>query len=89
MRSWIVMLIAMLWIWPFAGNAAAEEPNQTNPPLQSSAPAAKPAGGQPDAFFPQASHTFEAVLEGAVVMHSFVLKNRGDAVLDVKEVKTS
>jgi len=87
MRSWIVILIAMLWIWPLAGSAPAEGPNQTNPPAQSSAPA--PASGQPDAFFPQANHTFEAVLEGAVVMHSFVLKNRGDAVLDVKEVKTS
>lgn len=42
----------------------------------------------PEAFFPEPRHTFKAVFDGTVVLHSFVLQNRGKAALEVKEVKT-
>ena len=88
MRRWTAMVIALLWLWPLCGTAPAGEPVAENAAEKRAAPPSNPAAGRPVAVFPQTTHTFEPVLDGDVVMHSFVLQNRGDAVLDVQEVKT-
>ena len=89
MRTWILIGIILLWLRPVAGGALTEEPKQTKSPTQVSAVSTKPVSGKPVVIFPQANHTFEEVLEGAIVMHDFVFHNKGDAPLEIKEVKTS
>lgn len=89
MRIRILIAITLLWSWPLAGICPAADTSLAKPAAQASEPAPNPVSGKPDAFFPKADHTFKPVLEDAVVMHSFVLQNRGDAPLEVKEVKTS
>ena len=42
----------------------------------------------PSAFFPQTSYEFSAVLDGAKVVHEFVIQNKGTATLKVERVKT-
>lgn len=89
MRIWILIAITLLWSWPLLDNCPAAETSQSQPSVQTSEISSNPVSGKPDAFFPEPAYAFKQVLEGAVVMHSFVLLNRGDAPLDVKEVKTS
>ncbi len=43
----------------------------------------------PAVFFPQTLHEFAPVLEGAKVVHEFVIQNKGTATLNVERVKTS
>jgi hypothetical protein len=40
------------------------------------------------AFFPETSYEFSAVLDGAKVVHEFVIQNKGTATLKVDRVKT-
>lgn len=89
MRVWIQIILILLWAWPLLGASQATETSQAQPTIQAGQASSDPAEGKPDAFFPEPRHTFEQVLEGALVMHSFVLQNRGTADLEVKEVKTS
>ena len=42
----------------------------------------------PSAFFPETSYEFEPVLDGAKVVHEFVILNKGTATLKVERVKT-
>mgnify|MGYP001819891981 CR=1 FL=1 len=49
-------------------------------------PSAEPA---PKALFVEKSWEFEPVLEGAEVVHGFVVKNQGLAPLKITNVKTS
>jgi len=82
MRCLIVLLTAWFAIGLHGGTALAEEPARATA-------ASGAAAAQPDAFFPQPNYRFDAVLEGAVVMHDFVLHNRGGAPLSVDKVETS
>lgn len=53
--------------------------------------AASGAGGSaPGAsvFFPEKTFEFEPVIEGAKVIHDFVVKNRGSAPLVISDVRT-
>ena len=43
---------------------------------------------QASAFFPETSYEFAAVLDGAKVVHEFVIQNNGTAMLKVEKVKT-
>ena len=43
---------------------------------------------QPSVFFPEITFEFPAVLEGAEVLHDFVIKNIGTAPLQVEKVGT-
>jgi hypothetical protein len=43
---------------------------------------------QPSAFFPETSFEFAPVLDGAKVVHEFVIQNKGNAALKVDKVKT-
>ena len=49
-------------------------------------PSAEPA---PKALFVEKSWKFESVLEGAEVVHDFVVKNQGQAPLKITNVRTS
>jgi hypothetical protein len=40
------------------------------------------------AFFPETSYEFTPVLDGAKVVHEFVIQNKGTAMLKVEKVKT-
>jgi hypothetical protein len=42
----------------------------------------------PSAVFPEISYEFSPVLDGAKVVHEFVIKNKGTATLKVERVKT-
>jgi hypothetical protein len=42
----------------------------------------------PSAVFPQTSYQFSPVLDGAKVVHDFVIQNKGTTMLKVKRVKT-
>jgi hypothetical protein len=42
----------------------------------------------PSAYFPQTHYEFSPVLDGAVVVHEFVIQNKGTATLNVERVKT-
>jgi hypothetical protein len=42
----------------------------------------------PDAFFPQTLYEFSPVLDGAKVVHEFVVQNKGTATLNIERVKT-
>lgn len=55
-------------------------------PVWCAAAEAPPKG--PDAFLPESAYEFEPVLEGTQVTHEFVLKNRGDAPLNILQIKS-
>jgi len=42
----------------------------------------------PTAFFPQTLYEFSPVLDGAKVVHEFVVQNTGTATLNIERVKT-
>ena len=42
----------------------------------------------PSVFFPETHFEFSAVLEGSMVVHEFVIQNKGNATLNVDRVKT-
>ena len=42
----------------------------------------------PSAVFPETSYEFSGVLDGAKVVHEFVIQNKGTAPLKVEKVKT-
>jgi hypothetical protein len=56
------------------------------------APGLQAAEGQssaPKAVVPEAVYEFPAIPEGEYVVHDFVIRNQGDAVLNVLRVKTT
>jgi hypothetical protein len=42
----------------------------------------------PTAFLPETQYAFAPVLEGAEVLHDFILQNKGTVPLKVKKVRT-
>jgi hypothetical protein len=42
----------------------------------------------PSAFFPQTLYEFSPVLDGAKVVHEFVVQNKGTSTLNIERVKT-
>ena len=46
------------------------------------------ADSEPSAFFPQTLYEFSAVLDGAEVVHEFVIQNKGAAPLKIEKVST-
>ena len=46
------------------------------------------APGAPELYVPETTVEFQAVHEGATVLHTFVMQNKGKASLDILEVKT-
>lgn len=72
-----------------AGNNATAKGSDTNrrvdilvytgPPIDD--------GKKPIVTIPEKSHVFEEVLEDAKVVHDFVIKNTGDAELNILKVK--
>jgi hypothetical protein len=50
--------------------------------------AAETPAKAPQAFLPESVYEFQPVLEGTQVVHEFVLKNRGEAPLNILQVKS-
>jgi len=44
--------------------------------------------GRPDAALAENSYEFNPVLDGAQIIHDFVIVNKGSAVLDIQKVET-
>jgi hypothetical protein len=42
--------------------------------------------GTPSAHFPETAYTFQPVVNGAPVSHSYVVKNKGTAMLKIRQV---
>jgi hypothetical protein len=42
----------------------------------------------PDAALAENSYEFDPVLDGAQIIHDFVIMNKGSAVLDIQKVET-
>lgn len=95
MKFRIATGVTLLCFCLITGSGLAGGTEQKKPDLNTSKPAQAgksvqvTSGNQPEAFFPEANYSFEEVFEGAIVLHSFILQNRGKATLDIKEVKTS
>ncbi len=49
--------------------------------------AGEPFADGPSIFFPSTSYTFETVLEGAKIEHTFVVENHGKAPLRIGRVR--
>lgn len=43
---------------------------------------------EPQAFLPETHFEFPSVFEGQEVYHEFVIRNKGDAPLDIRDVRT-
>jgi hypothetical protein len=50
-------------------------------------PAETPAKA-PQAFLPERVYGFQPVLEGTEVVHEFILENRGEAPLNILQIKS-
>ena len=55
---------------------------------QNTAVEQKTRSTSPTIFFPAQKYTFDQVVDGTKIVHNFVVKNRGDAVLKIQKVKT-
>ncbi len=42
----------------------------------------------PKVFFPKTAYKFDPVMDGTQVSHTFVVKNQGEAPLNINKVKT-
>ncbi len=42
----------------------------------------------PAVYFPKRHYTFKQVVDGAEIMHDFILQNKGDATLKINKVTT-
>ena len=95
MRYWIATGVVLLCCCIFTGSGLAGGSEQKKPDINTSGPAQPgksvqvTSGNLPRAYFAESNYRFEEVFEGATVLHSFMLQNRGQATLEVKEVKTS
>ncbi|MCF8069287.1 MAG: DUF1573 domain-containing protein [Desulfobacterales bacterium] len=49
---------------------------------------AQEQGGNPASNFPVKTYTFDPVPEGSVAQYDFVVRNTGDAPLDISKVKS-
>ena len=47
------------------------------------------AGKAPAVVTPESAYTFEAVAEGDPVLHDFIIRNKGNAVLNILDIKTT
>jgi hypothetical protein len=43
--------------------------------------------GRPKAVFPEREHQFKPIFEGAQIKHDFVIENKGNAALVIKNVR--
>jgi hypothetical protein len=56
--------------------------------LSGGAAAVQPSGSAPAAVFPETRFEFKPVIDGAAVLHDFLLRNTGSAPLNIHDVKT-
>ena len=83
-----------------AANTEAADPSQpavsatptanqkVAPPTVPETQAKNAADTAPEAFVPQKHHTFPSTMDGAKVLHDFIIQNKGDAPLKITKVRT-
>lgn len=49
---------------------------------------AQEAAGVPVAFFPETTYTFDPVVSGTTVSHTYKVTNQGSAMLEIQKVGT-
>jgi len=63
-------------------NQKADTPTEPEPRTENADDTA------PEAFFPQKIFTFPSTMDGAKVLHEFIVQNKGGAPLKITKVKT-
>jgi hypothetical protein len=51
--------------------------------------AAEETPAAPSAYFPETAHTFQPVVAGANVSHTYMVQNKGTAILEIQKVHTA
>jgi hypothetical protein len=75
-----VVLILLFWInFACAAEQAGKAPEQTAAP--------ETARGAPAISIPETSHDFGEIGEGTPVSHDFLVKNTGNATLEIQKVQ--
>lgn len=77
----IVLLMLMAWLagpGAVAETIASESAGEVSPVIEN----------QPVVFLPENQYRFAPVLEGTPVTHTFVIKNKGTAPLEIQKVRT-
>ena len=44
--------------------------------------------GAPSAYFPETAYTFQPVISGTTVSHTYVVRNKGTVILEIQKVAT-
>ncbi|GAB6906605.1 conserved exported hypothetical protein [Desulfosarcina cetonica] len=78
-------LIAMATIWVVLSSIPL---GMAAPPPAAGNTVAAPVEAAPAAKIPQTEAQFEPVVEGTEVTEDFVVKNEGDGILEIHQVKT-
>lgn len=90
MRFKFLMPILLVLLAMGIGTAAAAD--SSNAPSTGNAvsggQAADSGAPAPAAFAPEAIYEFDPVLDGAEVVHDFVIRNKGNAELNITKVRT-
>jgi hypothetical protein len=66
--------VILIFILALFTNVFAETPEEEN---------------KPEAYFPENTFTFGNIVEGTLVVHNFVIENKGDAPLAIQRVKST
>lgn len=74
-------------LWVTAATVYASEPTSGNDSARPTPPATA-ATAKPAAVLPELKFEFQAVVDGTEVTHDFTIKNTGDDILAINQVKT-
>ncbi len=78
----LAAILAMLW-GAVASVGAADQKVDPTAETAAGAPAQRPT-----AVLPELAYEFDAVVDGTEISHDFTVKNVGDGVLAIQQVKT-
>jgi hypothetical protein len=82
--SVLALAAAVALLWGTVAAVAAADQNVNT----AGETAATASAQHPTAVLPELSYEFEAVVDGTEISHDFSVKNTGDGVLAIQQVKT-
>jgi len=97
-KSLFLFLLIAGVLWQGAVAAAVQDneapsvfSGQTEQPSakDSAPPSTEKVANSPAAVLVEAAYEFPSVVEGTVIMHAFILRNEGTALLEIKKVRTA
>lgn len=77
----MILLVAVTVVFSWAGPSAQPESALSASEIKTSVDKA------PQALFPQSTFSFDPVFEGKEIKHDFVVENKGDAPLVIKNIR--